>query len=82
MRMKIILKTMLNKFKYGLTMDENLKVQGYFLVDVDVVALNNAGKNTISNFDNAVATKVIYKNGLPYPYVSGQAVRFWDQKAP
>lgn len=68
---------MLNKFKYGLTMDENLKVQGYFLVDVDVVALNNAGKNTISNFDNAVATKVIYKNGLPYPYVSGQAVRFW-----
>lgn len=58
-------------------MNENLKVQGYFLIDVDVVALNNAGKNNISNFDNAIATKVIYKNGLPYPYVSGQAVRFW-----
>lgn len=58
-------------------MDGNLKVQGYFLIDVDVVALNNAGKNTISNFDNAIATKVIYKNGLSYPYVSGQAVRFW-----
>lgn len=58
-------------------MNENLKVQGYFLIDVDVVALNNAGKNNISNFDNAIATKVIYKNGLSYPYVSGQAVRFW-----
>ena len=57
-------------------MNENLKVQGYFLIDVDVVALNNAGKNNISNFDNAIATKVLYKNGLPYRYVSDTAVRF------
>jgi len=35
----------------------NLKTQGFVLLDVDVVALNNAGKNTSSNFDNAVATK-------------------------
>lgn len=58
-------------------MNENLKVQGFFLIDVDVVALNNAGKNVMSNFDNAVATKSIIKNGRNYTYVSGQAVRFW-----
>lgn len=58
-------------------MSENLKVQGFILLDVDVVALNNAGKSTISNFDNAVATKTIYKNGKSYVYVSGQAFRCW-----
>jgi CRISPR-associated protein Cst2 len=44
---------------------------------VDVVALNNAGKNTQSNFDNAVGTKRIYKEGKSYVYVSGQAWRYW-----
>ena len=29
-------------------MKENIKVQGYVLLDVDVVALNNAGKDTMS----------------------------------
>jgi CRISPR-associated protein Cst2 len=55
----------------------NLKTQGFILLDVDVVALNNAGKNTSSNFDNAVATKKIFKNGRTYTYVSGQAWRYW-----
>lgn len=55
----------------------NLKTQGFILIDVDVVALNNAGKSTTSNFDNAVATKKIYKNGRAYTYVSGQAWRYW-----
>lgn len=55
----------------------NLKTQGFILLDVDVVALNNAGKSTTSNFDNAVATKKIYKNGRAYTYVSGQAWRYW-----
>lgn len=55
----------------------NLKTQGFILIDVDVVALNNAGKSTSSNFDNAVATKTIRKNGLNYTYVSGQAWRYW-----
>ena len=32
-------------------MNSNLKVQGFVLVDVDVAALNNAGKSTMSNFD-------------------------------
>lgn len=56
---------------------ENIKTQGFVLLDVDVVALNNAGKNTSSNNDNAVATKSIRKNGKNYVYVSGQAWRYW-----
>lgn len=55
----------------------NLKIQGFILIDVDVVALNNAGKNSNSSFDNAVATKKIFKNGMSYTYVSGQAWRYW-----
>lgn len=62
-------------------MEENIKVQGYVLLDVDVVALNNAGKDTMSNFDNAVKTKSIYKNGQSYVYVSGQAWRYWWREA-
>ncbi len=56
---------------------KNLKTQGFILIDVDVAALNNAGKSSTSSFDNAVATKSIYKNGQKYTYVSGQAWRFW-----
>lgn len=62
-------------------MENNLKTQGFVLLDVDVVALNNAGKSTTSNFDNAVATKTIYKNGKSYVYVSGQAWRYWWREA-
>ncbi len=56
---------------------KNIKTQGFVLIDVDVVALNNAGKNTQSNNDNAIATKSIRKNGRTYVYVSGQAWRYW-----
>ena len=56
---------------------KNLKTQGLILIDVDVAALNNAGKSTTSSFDNAVATKTIRKNGIKYTYVSGQAWRHW-----
>lgn len=59
----------------------NLKTQGFILLDVDVVALNNAGKSASSNFDNAVATKKVYKNGRTYTYVSGQAWRYWWRDA-
>lgn len=59
----------------------NLKTQGFILLDVDVVTLNNAGKSTSSNFDNAVATKKIFKNGRTYTYVSGQAWRYWWREA-
>jgi CRISPR-associated protein Cst2 len=54
-----------------------MNIQGLILIDVDAAALNNAGKNTTSNFDNAVKTKTIYKNGNCYVYVSGQAWRNW-----
>lgn len=60
---------------------KKLKTQGFVLLDVDAVALNNAGKNTSSNFDNAVATKRIRKNGRTYVYVSGQAWRSWWRDA-
>lgn len=60
---------------------KNIKTQGFVLLDVDVVALNNAGKSTMSNFDNAVATKSIFKNGKSYVYVSGQAWRYWWREA-
>jgi CRISPR-associated protein Cst2 len=58
-------------------MENNLKTQGFVLLDVDVVALNNAGKESTSNFDNAIKTKSVYKNGENYVYVSGQAWRYW-----
>lgn len=58
-----------------------LKTQGFILLDVDVVALNNAGKNSKSNFDNAIATKKVYKNGRAYTYVSGQTWRYWWREA-
>jgi CRISPR-associated protein Cst2 len=58
-------------------MEKNMKVQGFVLLDVDVVALNNAGTDTLSNFDNAIKTKTVYKNGQNYVYVSGQAWRYW-----
>jgi len=56
---------------------KNLKTQGFVLIDVDVAALNNAGKSTTTNLDNGVATKKITKNGRKYVYVSGQAWRYW-----
>ncbi len=52
-------------------------VQGFILIDVDVAALNNAGSDPTTNLENAVATKKISKNGKQYPYVSGQAWRYW-----
>lgn len=60
---------------------KNLKTQGFVLLDVDVVALNNAGKNTQSNNENAIATKSIRKGGRTYVYVSGQAWRYWWREA-
>ena len=70
----------MNKNKIN-SMKEKITVQGYVLLDVDVVALNNAGKDTMSNFDNAIKTKSIYKNGQSYVYVSGQAWRYWWRDA-
>ncbi|AEE48385.1 type I-B CRISPR-associated protein Cas7/Cst2/DevR [Haliscomenobacter hydrossis] len=60
---------------------KNLKTQGFILIDVDVVALNNAGKSTSTEAENGVATKRIQKNGRSYTYVSGQAWRYWWRNA-
>jgi CRISPR-associated protein Cst2 len=54
-----------------------MTIQGFMLIDVDVAALNNAGSDTSTTLDNAVMTKKIKKNGRDYPYVSGQAWRYW-----
>lgn len=58
-------------------MENNLFTQGFVLLDVDVVALNNSGKNENTVNDNNVKTKSLYKNGQKYVYVSGQAWRYW-----
>jgi CRISPR-associated protein Cst2 len=60
---------------------KNLKTQGFILIDVDVVALNNAGKSNSTEAENGVATKRIRKNGRYYTYVSGQAWRYWWRNA-
>ncbi len=52
-------------------------VQGFMLIDVDVAALNNAGRDTATTLENAVATKKINKAGRNFAYVSGQAWRYW-----
>lgn len=52
-------------------------IQGFVLIDVDVAALNNAGGDKSSTLENSVVTKKIKKNGKDYPYVSGQAWRYW-----
>lgn len=52
-------------------------IQGFILIDVDVAALNNAGSDSSTSLENAVVTKKIKKNGKDYPYVSGQAWRYW-----
>lgn len=56
---------------------KNVKVQGLFLVDVDSAALNNAGKDTRSVNENAIATKSIWKDRNRYVYAAGQALGSW-----
>lgn len=60
---------------------KNLKTQGFVLLDTDVAALNNSGKDASSTYDNAVSTKKISKNGKTHVYVSGQAWRYWWRQA-
>ncbi|MDO5665191.1 MAG: type I-B CRISPR-associated protein Cas7/Cst2/DevR [Bacteroidia bacterium] len=54
-----------------------MNVQGLILIDVNGVALNNAGTIQQAGIENKTVTKKISKNGLPYTYVSGQAWRYW-----
>lgn len=50
---------------------------GLMLLDAPAAALNNAGANLGSRYDNAVATKVIRTRQGAFPYVSAQAFRYW-----
>ncbi len=52
-------------------------VQGFVLIDTWGAALNNAGTSPSERTDNIVRTKIIWRDGKPYPYVSGQAWRYW-----
>lgn len=57
--------------------NKKVTVQGFVLLDLDNVALNNLGRDVTSTFENAVAVKKLVKNGQTYPYISGQAWRYW-----
>jgi len=52
-------------------------INGFMLIDAPWSALNNAGADTGERTDNAVKVKVVRKGRDAYPYVSGQAVRYW-----
>ncbi|KAA3661476.1 MAG: type I-B CRISPR-associated protein Cas7/Cst2/DevR [Calditrichaeota bacterium] len=52
-------------------------VQGFILLDIDNAALNNLGKDATTTHENAVAVKKLVKDGKTYPYISGQAWRYW-----
>lgn len=52
-------------------------INGFMLIDAPWSALNNAGMDAGERTDNAVKVKVIRKGRDVYPYVSGQAVRYW-----
>ena len=56
-------------------MDKN--IIGFMLMDAPHSALNNAGSDAGDRTDNIVRVKSIRKNGKVYPYVSGQALRYW-----
>ena len=52
-------------------------IVGLMLVDAPHSALNNAGSDAGDRTDNIVRVKSIRKGKKVYPYVSGQALRYW-----
>ncbi len=52
-------------------------VTGMFLVDAPASALNNLGAIQGERFDNSVGVKGINTREGLYPYVSGQAFKYW-----
>ncbi|RKX52869.1 MAG: type I-B CRISPR-associated protein Cas7/Cst2/DevR [Thermotoga sp.] len=52
-------------------------VNGFLLIDAPWSALNNAGADVGERTDNVVKVKTVKKGRDLYPYVSGQAVRYW-----
>ena len=52
-------------------------VVGFMLVDAPHSALNNAGADAGDRTENIVRVKSIRRGRKIYPYVSGQALRYW-----
>ena len=52
-------------------------IVGLMLIDAPHSALNNAGSDDGDRTDNIVRVKTIRKGMTRYPYVSGQALRYW-----
>ncbi|WP_299526182.1 type I-B CRISPR-associated protein Cas7/Cst2/DevR [uncultured Methanobrevibacter sp.] len=52
-------------------------IVGLMLIDAPHSALNNAGSDAGDRTDNIVRVKTIRKGMTRYPYVSGQALRYW-----
>ncbi len=52
-------------------------VNGFMLIDAPHSALNNAGNDSSERTENVVRVKTIRKGRKVYPYVSGQALRYW-----
>jgi len=52
-------------------------VNGFMLIDAPHSALNNSGSDSGDRTENIVRTKTIRKGKNVYPYVSGQALRYW-----
>lgn len=50
---------------------------GFVLIDAPHSALNNAGQDAGARTENAIVVKTIRKGRDVYPYVSGQAWRYW-----
>lgn len=56
-------------------------ILGFVLIDAPHSALNNAGQDAGARTENTVVVKVIRKGRSTYPYVSGQAWRYWWRNA-
>lgn len=50
---------------------------GFMLIDTPHSALNNAGAVPGMMTENTIAIKALKRNGKTYPYISGQALRYW-----
>ena len=60
---------------------QNYFIHGLVLIDVDGVRLNNLGIDNSATNENKTLTKTIRKGREIYPFVSGQAWRYWWREA-
>ncbi len=58
-------------------MSKPITIASTILCDMDVAILNNQGRDPRAGTDNVTIVKKIRKEGWEYPYVSGQAQRYW-----